>query len=259
MPSARLNTLDGKTTEWRSQALRAYQRRTLPADALIAGCYFPAPTCMRRVRRALRALFGGAAGKDTVPGSVVCAPTRSRDPAGIPGRGRRDPTNPHARNTGRNLFRQFQPFAAQAVFELHKASRVTAWPRQCRVVGLATFRLRDDCLASRAAILMRLLASTAAPTNNSKRLVPSARQRFMPRPRNSTEMRPSMPARKRWPCLKAGAVLVCFALRGSLAAALRDAHHLDAVVLAHAKFCSLKKPRSEPYNSGTRPKACLWR
>src|SRR3974390_784463 len=29
--------------------------------------------------------------------------------------------------------------------------------------------------------------------------------------------------------------------------------------LQHARFCSLKKPRSEPYTSGTRPKARLWR
>jgi transposase-like protein len=65
MPRARLNTADGKTTEWRSRALRAYQRRTLAADALIAGCYL-AGTNTRRVRRALRALFGGAVGKDTV-------------------------------------------------------------------------------------------------------------------------------------------------------------------------------------------------
>jgi putative transposase len=36
---ARLNTPDGKTTEWKSKALRAYQRRTLVADALIAGAY----------------------------------------------------------------------------------------------------------------------------------------------------------------------------------------------------------------------------
>src|SRR5271163_4879448 len=35
VPRARLNTADGKTTEWKSQALRAYQRRTLAADALI--------------------------------------------------------------------------------------------------------------------------------------------------------------------------------------------------------------------------------
>src|SRR6266540_279129 len=56
---------DGKTTEWKSQALRAYQRRTLAADALIAGCYL-AGTNTRRVRRALGALFGGAVGKDTV-------------------------------------------------------------------------------------------------------------------------------------------------------------------------------------------------
>jgi transposase-like protein len=65
MPRARLNTADGKTTEWRSQALRSYQRRTLAADALIAGCYL-AGTNTRRVRRALKALFGGAVGKDTV-------------------------------------------------------------------------------------------------------------------------------------------------------------------------------------------------
>jgi putative transposase len=65
VPRARLNTADGKTTEWKSKALRAYQRRTLAADALIAGCYL-AGTNTRRVRRALAALFGGAVGKDTV-------------------------------------------------------------------------------------------------------------------------------------------------------------------------------------------------
>ena len=39
VPRARLDTPDGKTTEWKSQALRAYQRRTVTADALIASCY----------------------------------------------------------------------------------------------------------------------------------------------------------------------------------------------------------------------------
>jgi transposase-like protein len=65
VPRARLNTPDGKTTEWKSKALPAYRRRTLAADALIAGCYL-AGTNTRRVRRALSALFGGAVGKDTV-------------------------------------------------------------------------------------------------------------------------------------------------------------------------------------------------
>jgi len=65
VPRARLETPDGKTTEWHSSALRAYQRRTLAADALIAGSYL-AGTNTRRVRRALAALFGGAVGKDTV-------------------------------------------------------------------------------------------------------------------------------------------------------------------------------------------------
>jgi putative transposase len=65
VPRARLNTPEGKTTEWKSRALRAYQRRTLAADALIASTYL-AGTNTRRVRRALAALFGGAVGKDTV-------------------------------------------------------------------------------------------------------------------------------------------------------------------------------------------------
>src|SRR2546429_7460066 len=65
VPRARLTTADGKTTEWKSQTLRAYQRRTLAADALIASTYL-AGTNTRRGRRALAALFGGTVGKDTV-------------------------------------------------------------------------------------------------------------------------------------------------------------------------------------------------
>lgn len=65
VPRARLDAGEGKTTEWKSQSLRAYQRRTKAADALIASAYL-AGTNTRRVRRALAALFGGAIGKDTV-------------------------------------------------------------------------------------------------------------------------------------------------------------------------------------------------
>ena len=65
VPRARLKASDGKTTEWKSQALRAYQRRTVAADALIASTYLSG-TNTRRVRRALKALFGGAVGKDVV-------------------------------------------------------------------------------------------------------------------------------------------------------------------------------------------------
>ena len=65
VPRARLDGPDGQTTEWKSKMLRAYQRRTLAADALIASTYL-AGTNTRRVRRALAALFGGAVGKDTV-------------------------------------------------------------------------------------------------------------------------------------------------------------------------------------------------
>jgi hypothetical protein len=52
VPRARLEGPDGKATEWKSKTLRAYQRRTLAADALIASVYL-AGTNTRRVRRAL--------------------------------------------------------------------------------------------------------------------------------------------------------------------------------------------------------------
>jgi putative transposase len=65
VPRARLMQPDGGTTEWTSAALRAYQRRTLAAEALIAGAYL-AGVNTRRVRRALAALFSGAVGKDIV-------------------------------------------------------------------------------------------------------------------------------------------------------------------------------------------------
>jgi len=65
VPRARLATKDGGSSEWRSQALRRYQRLTKRAEALIAGAYL-AGTNTRRVKRALTALFGGAVGKDIV-------------------------------------------------------------------------------------------------------------------------------------------------------------------------------------------------
>ncbi len=65
VPRARLKGEDGKTREWKSKSLRAYQRRTKAADALIAGAYL-AGTNTRRVRRALKAAFAGEVGKDVV-------------------------------------------------------------------------------------------------------------------------------------------------------------------------------------------------
>jgi hypothetical protein len=59
VPRARLNSSRAGRPHGRAQALRAYQRRALAADALIASCY------LARVRRALAAVFGGAVGKDT--------------------------------------------------------------------------------------------------------------------------------------------------------------------------------------------------
>ena len=64
-PRARLGDDRGETSEWRSQALRRYQRLTKKAEALIAAVYL-AGTNTRRVRRALFGLFAGAVGKDVV-------------------------------------------------------------------------------------------------------------------------------------------------------------------------------------------------
>jgi hypothetical protein len=65
VPWARFVGEDGKTREWSSASLRAYQRRTKAADALIAGAYLSG-TNARGVRRALAAVFAGPLGKDVV-------------------------------------------------------------------------------------------------------------------------------------------------------------------------------------------------
>ncbi len=65
VPRARIVGDGGKTSEWKSKSLPAYQRRTKAADALIAGAYL-AGTNTRRVRRALQAVFAGEVGKDVV-------------------------------------------------------------------------------------------------------------------------------------------------------------------------------------------------
>ncbi|MBM3625621.1 MAG: IS256 family transposase [Alphaproteobacteria bacterium] len=67
VPRARLVCAgeEGKTREWKSGSLRAYQRRTKAADALIASAYLSG-TNTRRVRRALQSVFAGAVGKDVV-------------------------------------------------------------------------------------------------------------------------------------------------------------------------------------------------
>ena len=65
VPRARIIGEDGKTAEWKRKSLRAYQRRTKQAEALIAGAYLSG-TNTRRVRRALSAVFKGAVSKDVV-------------------------------------------------------------------------------------------------------------------------------------------------------------------------------------------------
>lgn len=86
-PRARLIDGAGRETEWRSKALRRYQRLTRKAEALIAAVYL-AGTDTRRVKRALFNLFDGAVGKDVVsrawrkvPNLHVSAPLRRLRPS----------------------------------------------------------------------------------------------------------------------------------------------------------------------------------
>lgn len=66
MPRARLQHPDGTTTEWRSQAVRRYQRRTELVDAAVLGVYLSG-TNTRRIKGALAPLLrGGPLSKDAV-------------------------------------------------------------------------------------------------------------------------------------------------------------------------------------------------
>jgi hypothetical protein len=65
VPRARVVDEHGRSSEWRSKALRRYQRLTKKAEALIASVYL-AGTNTRRVKRALFGLFEGAVSKDVV-------------------------------------------------------------------------------------------------------------------------------------------------------------------------------------------------
>jgi hypothetical protein len=76
LPRARLDAAEGKTTEWKSRALRAYQRRTKQADWVIAGVYLAGT--------ALSAVFGGAVSKDIV--SRVWRKVKGDWDAGMPAR-----------------------------------------------------------------------------------------------------------------------------------------------------------------------------
>ena len=65
VPRARIETADGKSTEWVNKTLPRYRRRTKEVDALIAGAYLSG-TNTRRVGRALVALFRGSISKSVV-------------------------------------------------------------------------------------------------------------------------------------------------------------------------------------------------
>jgi transposase-like protein len=61
VPRARLNGGDGKTTEWKSKTLPAYQRRTQAADALIASAYLAGTIRAGYVARSRRCLAARSA------------------------------------------------------------------------------------------------------------------------------------------------------------------------------------------------------
>ena len=91
----------------------------------------------------------------------------------------------------------------QAQFGIGSGDRNALHPkwgggRETAVQAYAAARRRFGFWSSiSCAMRIKLLASTAAPTSISNLSRPLARHRFIPRPRNNTEMRPSMPTRNR--------------------------------------------------------------
>ena len=66
MPRARIRQADGASTEWRSQTVRRYQRRTTRVDEAILGVYLAGGNT-RRIKGALAPLLrGGPLSKDAV-------------------------------------------------------------------------------------------------------------------------------------------------------------------------------------------------
>ena len=80
VPRARLQGADGATTEWKSKALRAYQRRTKAADALIASAYLSG-TNTRRFRVTGPRKPGFARNR---PFLHCCAPRAQRETLSFP-------------------------------------------------------------------------------------------------------------------------------------------------------------------------------
>jgi transposase-like protein len=66
MPRARVQPADGARTEWRSETVRRYQRRTMRVDEGTLGVYFAGGNT-RRIKGALAPLLrGGPLSKDAV-------------------------------------------------------------------------------------------------------------------------------------------------------------------------------------------------
>ena len=88
---------------------------------------------------------------------------------------------------------------------------------------------------------MRLLASTAAPTNSSKCVAPSTSARLMPRPRNSTRDAAFDAGAEALPLLERPAFFKRFPFGASLASRLRDAGEGDAGCPAGLKVLFVKE------------------
>ncbi len=132
VPRARLMSADGKTCEWKSKTLPAYQRRTRAADALIAGAYLSG-TNTRRVRRALAALFGGAVGRPAIAFSLS---PRSRTLAGGP----RSLTGARSHHDYRGLYGHCAEPVQRALARVSRGPVGLQYSRDSRVDGHVSAR-----------------------------------------------------------------------------------------------------------------------
>jgi len=119
--------------------------------------------------------------------------------------------------------------------------------RKIETIRLSVFRSRDDRCINKSAIFMRLLASTAAATHISNRSRPSQAALHAATANNTERCAPRC-RRESVGVLELPALLICLRSGVLVAAALWDAHHLDAILFARRHVVLAEDPRSPPYN-----------
>jgi len=124
-----------------------------------------------------------------------------------------------------------------------RRSKAGCVPRERKIetIRLSGFSFARRSLHQQVRDLHEVIGKHSRAPHSSNRSRPSARQRFMPRPRNNTEMRPRCRS-EALAVLELTALLISLALGRFSAAPLWDAHHLDAILFARRHVVLAEEP-----------------